>query len=470
MRLKSHLEGLTNISFVMDHVPAVIVGEAYQDLPTDQKKFIDMYTQSPSLGKVARRMHITVDKARELGDRTFRFLAKYAIKSGYHPQEQQEGNASSVNNSAGEQKSRSSLEKRVKEPSTDLVASMMATDDSLTERLYNELNGYIRNFIYYIVEDDDVADDLTSETWLRVVKRESNGNLQIDAMKGTAKIYLCAIARNIVIDYLRHKGTVGDVLPIDAGNTDEKFHSKAPASYDPSWETKNFELGDVITRVIDSLPKKYRSIINIIAVNGDTFEQAAKILSITEATAIWRYHKARELFSEKIHRYNRSGWMPSPKSFAAKRDNLQSYYKEVLGEISYTDFVRSHIPSDMLAKIVGELTPKSQSRYSDFFVDNMTNAMYANKHGITGRVTGGQKFFVAKMITMKAIGLGCTPNSGGATTIHVKSTRSTFPKTTEDINEIPAAELSEAFTHEHKIAENMLKEKDLTAIVDSLVK
>lgn len=66
--------------------------------------------------------------------------------------------------------------------------------DELYERYFQR----IYQFIYYMVSDPSLAEDLTQETFLRVYK----GQFRNDAALGT---YIRKIARNIVYDSYRKK-------------------------------------------------------------------------------------------------------------------------------------------------------------------------------------------------------------------------------------------------------------------------
>jgi len=68
------------------------------------------------------------------------------------------------------------------------------------ERIYMEYSDKIFSYIFILVNDRTIAEDLTQETFIRVYH-------SLDRFKGESSIYtwITMIARNVSIDYLRRK-------------------------------------------------------------------------------------------------------------------------------------------------------------------------------------------------------------------------------------------------------------------------
>lgn len=69
------------------------------------------------------------------------------------------------------------------------------------DQLYEEHFQRVYQYIYYMVSDSGIAEDLTQETFLRVYK----GQFKQEA---TIATYIRQIARNIVYDYYRKKAVI----------------------------------------------------------------------------------------------------------------------------------------------------------------------------------------------------------------------------------------------------------------------
>lgn len=84
------------------------------------------------------------------------------------------------------------------------VKKAITGDKNAFGELYNFFLDRIYRFIYYLVGDEFLAEDLTQNTFLRAW----NGLKNFSLSKGTFQSYLFTIARNLVIDNQRKKKEV----------------------------------------------------------------------------------------------------------------------------------------------------------------------------------------------------------------------------------------------------------------------
>lgn len=75
---------------------------------------------------------------------------------------------------------------------------MNDTDDSVFHRLYEEYHQHIFRFLIYMTRDRDLAEDLTHEVYVRVLK--SYGRFEGES---TEKTWLFSIAKNLALDHFR---------------------------------------------------------------------------------------------------------------------------------------------------------------------------------------------------------------------------------------------------------------------------
>lgn len=66
--------------------------------------------------------------------------------------------------------------------------------------IYHELSDGVHKYIYYMVKDPWIAEDLTQETFIRVLH-----HLDGFSAEASMKTWIFKIARNIALDYLRRK-------------------------------------------------------------------------------------------------------------------------------------------------------------------------------------------------------------------------------------------------------------------------
>jgi len=78
----------------------------------------------------------------------------------------------------------------------------MANLRKIFSKIYDRYINKIYRFIFFKVNSQEIAQDLTSETFLKTWETYRNGNQEIENIQA----YLYKTARNLVIDFYREKG------------------------------------------------------------------------------------------------------------------------------------------------------------------------------------------------------------------------------------------------------------------------
>ncbi len=118
-----------------------------------------------------------------------------------------------------------------------------------------------------------VLDDIVQETYVRVLRAQAAGELQVP------KAFLFATARNLALDYLRrhHVSRTGPLVESDLSNVlDEQ-------SDIPETVARNQELA-LLTEAIQTLPKRCRQIFTLRTVYGMTQRAIGEKLGISDRT------------------------------------------------------------------------------------------------------------------------------------------------------------------------------------------
>ncbi|MDI6602603.1 MAG: sigma-70 family RNA polymerase sigma factor [Patescibacteria group bacterium] len=157
-------------------------------------------------------------------------------------------------------------------------------------KIYDQYVEKIYRFIFLKVNSQEVAQDLTSETFLRTWKKFSEG-------KGNPienpQAFLYQTARNLVIDYYREKGktqTVSvELTPIiDPG---ENLEKKAMLRSDL----------ETIKVALAKLKENYQNIIIWHYLDDLPISEVAKLLGRTEETTRVLLHRALNSLRKKIN-------------------------------------------------------------------------------------------------------------------------------------------------------------------------
>ncbi|MDQ6985102.1 MAG: RNA polymerase sigma factor [Candidatus Dojkabacteria bacterium] len=119
------------------------------------------------------------------------------------------------------------------------------------ERLFDKYFTDIYKFFTFKVQNKNIAEDLTSETFLRLAEIIKN-NTKIN----NNKAFIYGIAKNVFLEWLKTKyklNSFNDIENIDFYNYANGFIN----SYE-----KSTELEEIVKRLIKKLPKKQMEILN----------------------------------------------------------------------------------------------------------------------------------------------------------------------------------------------------------------
>lgn len=142
--------------------------------------------------------------------------------------------------------------------------------------LYQGYAPLVRRFALYLCGDPALADDLTSETFVRAWT--AGGDIRQD----TVKAYLFTITRNLYLDSLR-RSRRRESLPMHL--PDER------ASAEQETEDRS-ELGFVLA-AMQSLPDSDRAALLLRAQEEMPYRDIARVLGVSVAAAKVRVHRAR---------------------------------------------------------------------------------------------------------------------------------------------------------------------------------
>lgn len=135
----------------------------------------------------------------------------------------------------------------------------------------------VYRFALYLCGDRTLAEDLTSETFLRAFT--TSGPIHL----ATAKAYLLASVRNLNLERLRRRGNRSEELPADIPR---------PAGFDRQAEARE-EL-DRVWAGISALPELERAALLLRSLHDTPYEQIGEILGLTPVAARVRVHRARQ--------------------------------------------------------------------------------------------------------------------------------------------------------------------------------
>jgi|TARA_R110000824_G_scaffold401771_1_gene615588 RNA polymerase sigma-70 factor, ECF subfamily len=153
------------------------------------------------------------------------------------------------------------------------------------ESLFQEYSDVIYRLCLYKTSNEQVAADLTQETFLRLWKTMCSSN-EVEKPKQ----YLYQIARNLIIDHYKSKKTASlDMLQ------EEGFD---PVSREST--TDAFAEVSIITNAIEDLDQEFRDVVYMRCVEGLRVKDIAETLCISENLVSVRLNRGRKKLQEKF--------------------------------------------------------------------------------------------------------------------------------------------------------------------------
>ena len=146
---------------------------------------------------------------------------------------------------------------------------------------------------YRILRDEEEARDITQEVFVKVyTKRRSFG--------GKSEIYtwIYRIAVNASLTYLKKKGREKGRAAFDENAAVVGPVAGAPSS--PEGSSALSELKGRVDEAVGSLPAHFRASFALVAGEGLSHRDAARVLGCSENTVAWRMHKARKLLRARL--------------------------------------------------------------------------------------------------------------------------------------------------------------------------
>ncbi len=153
-----------------------------------------------------------------------------------------------------------------------------------------------------LMGDRHMAEDVTQNLWLGLAKQESKGGLSFDSGR-SVKAYLKGSLRHEVIDYCRKRDkrleeSLYPGVRTASGVSIDDFDSVPAVDGNPAHLVEGREMGLLIERSLQFLPKQYREYIELFVIEGADYSEEAKRLGVKGATLRAGVFRARNEFKK----------------------------------------------------------------------------------------------------------------------------------------------------------------------------
>lgn len=170
---------------------------------------------------------------------------------------------------------------------SELVHMFVSGDQSALEELIHRHKSKLYRYIYKLVKNEDLAEDLFQDTFVRAINSLRQGGYKDDGRFGA---WLGRIGHNLVIDHFRKlknfRTVSNDSSEVDYFNN-EKFSDKPYET-----ELAEAQITRELRELIESLPDEQKSIVKMRIMMKMSFKEIADFHDISINTALGRMRYA----------------------------------------------------------------------------------------------------------------------------------------------------------------------------------
>ena len=183
----------------------------------------------------------------------------------------------------------------------NLINRIKQNDNSAVIEFYNEFYKEVYYVCYKITENEKDAEDIAQETLIKALDK-------IDSLKNPEGVsaWLKTIANNLSINYLR-KNRKFDIVDNKNDLGEEIFEENRIAKKTPEDIVADKEVTDILTNMINKLPREQRITIFMFYYEELSVKEIAEIMDCSEATVRSRINYARKALRKQVDELENKG-------------------------------------------------------------------------------------------------------------------------------------------------------------------
>lgn len=170
-----------------------------------------------------------------------------------------------------------------------LVSRLRQGDHAAFDEIFDAYNRRLLHFLWRMARNRAVAEDLSEETWLRLVS--AAGDLRAETRLGP---WLFTVARNLYVSHCRsrarHQSYTSDLILLWPGDMAQSPFDLACSN---AFEAR-------VEAAVAALPPLYREAILLVGVEGLRPAEAAEVCGVSPETLRQRLSRARALLSRRL--------------------------------------------------------------------------------------------------------------------------------------------------------------------------
>jgi len=178
---------------------------------------------------------------------------------------------------------------------SNLIEKIARGDEPAFSEIYSRYRDRVYGFTYRMTFNQSVAEDITHETFLVLIENSERYRQE----RGSVLTFLCAVARNRVMNHLRLKHNT------DAGFDDfENFDAcEDETKSNPLKDLLNQELAVRINECIAELPPLQREVIILREFEELSYQEIAHVTGADASAVKARLYRARQTLAKGLAGY-----------------------------------------------------------------------------------------------------------------------------------------------------------------------
>lgn len=174
----------------------------------------------------------------------------------------------------------------------ELVSEYLRGDEKAFHELVNRYLQPIYNFVFSSVRDAAQAEDITQEVFIKAWT-----HLRRFDLSRNFKVWLYAIAKNCIFDFLRKKKTI----PFSLLEKEDEVYEILDKEPQPDEILRLSDSGKTLDEALAKLSLDYREVLLLYYRDGFNFREIAEILKTSVNTIKSRHLRATAMLKKILH-------------------------------------------------------------------------------------------------------------------------------------------------------------------------
>ena len=171
----------------------------------------------------------------------------------------------------------------------EMLKGCKANEEHAQKYLFDRYSRIMTGVCMRYADSYEEAQDIVQDAFIKVFKK-----IGTFSGKGSLEGWIRRIMVNTSLDYLRSIKNERFNVPVD----DVQFKLKEDQKVEASLQAED------LLEMVRSLPKGYRTVFNMYAIEGYTHKEIGDALDISENTSKSQYSRARTLLQKKLDEIN----------------------------------------------------------------------------------------------------------------------------------------------------------------------